>query len=177
MSFFENILDNTGDYDRGARRQLNDLQVELAGAADGKTVAMLARRLSQAERQINQLVLGCAALGRLLELKGVVPAEALTTMMQQLDLLDGSEDGKMGGSISETAPRCEGCNHFINPKRTECVYCSRSLTATAPQGGAYRGGPSSAPVPQVTCTACKKSTPQTDTVFNGEGELICRACS
>lgn len=179
MSFWQNLLENAGsDYDHGARRQLKELQLEVAFAADGRTVANLAQRLSQAERQIDQLVLGCAALAKLLEMKGVVPDEALTTMMQQLDLLDGREDGTMGGHISETAPRCEGCNHFINPKRTECIYCSRSLTATDPDGGAYRGGPGSpAPVPHVSCSACAKSTPQTDTVFNGDGELVCRFCS
>lgn len=181
MSFWQHILDNAGDYDRGARRQLNNLQVELAGAADSGTVANLAQRLSKAERQIDQLVLGCAALARLLEMKGVVPDEALTTMMQQLDLLDGREDGVIGERISETAPRCEGCNHFINPTRTECVYCSRSLTAAA--GGAYRGAPArapaaaSAPVARVTCTSCGKDTPQTETVFSGEGELVCIGCS
>ena len=177
MSFWQNILDNAGDHDRGARRQLDQLQLQVAGAADGSTVAQLAQRLSKAERQIDQLVLGCAALARLLEMKGVVPEEALTTMMQQLDLLDGHEDGSMGEHISVSAPRCEGCNHFINPKRTECIYCSRSLTAVAPQGGAYRGGPTSKPIPRVTCTACEKSTPQPDTLFNGDGELVCRACA
>ncbi|MFT5357060.1 MAG: hypothetical protein ACI9KE_004290 [Polyangiales bacterium] len=178
MTFWKDILENAGsDYDHGARRQLKDLQVQVAGAVDGRTVAQLAERLSQAERQIDQLVLGCAALAKLLEMKGVVPDEALTTMMQQLDLLDGYEDNAMGGHISESAPRCEGCNHFINPKRTECIYCSRSLTASAPQGGAYRGGPTAAAVPRVTCTACAKSTPQPDTVFNGNGELVCRSCS
>ena len=178
MSFWQTILDNAGDHDHGARRQLNNLQTQLAGAADGRTVADLAQRLSKAERQIDQLVLGCAALAKLLEMKGLVPDEALITMMQQLDLLDGREDGSMRDYISETSPRCEGCNHFINPARTECVYCARSLTASAPDGGVYRGGPAApVPVAQVTCTACKKSTPQTDTVFNGEGELVCRSCS
>lgn len=178
MSFWKDILENAGsDYDHGARRQLNELKVQVAGAVDGQTVAALAQRLRQAERQIDQLVLGCAALAKLLEMKGVVPEEALTTMMQQLDLLDGYEDGSMGEHVSVSAPRCEGCNHFINPRRTECIYCSRSLTASAPDGGAYRGGPTSKPVAQITCTQCKKSTPQTDTVFNGNGDLVCRSCS
>ncbi|MFK8003343.1 MAG: hypothetical protein AB8H86_27480 [Polyangiales bacterium] len=177
MSFWQNILDNAGDQDYGARRQLNQLQVQVAGAVDSGTVALLAQRLQKAERQIDQLVLGCAALAKLLEMKGVVPEEALTTMMQQLDLLDGYEDGAMGEHTSVSAPRCEGCNHFINPRRTECIYCSRSLTAAAPEGGAYRGGPTSKPVPTVTCTQCSTVTPQPDTVFNGNGELVCRSCS
>ena len=177
MDNFWQILLDDSNHDYRAHEKIHDMELQVALSADIDMVGKLAARLSQAERQIDKLVLGCAAMARLLEMKGVIPDEALVTMMQQLDLLDGVEDGAMKGRIQDDAPRCQGCNRFVNPARAKCVYCSRSLTAN-PDGGLYRGAPVGAPaVAQVTCSSCKNTVAQTDTVFNEQAALVCVSCA
>ncbi len=42
----------------------------------------------------------------------------------EIDLRDGSADGKMGGSITV----CPGCEREVNSKKGSCFYCGAELT-------------------------------------------------
>ncbi len=166
------------DYDRHARGEIEDLKQELAGAVDTQMFAHWQERVRRLEQRQERLALASAALARLLEMKGLITDEEMETMVLQLDLLDGREDGKIGETPAAAAPRCKKCNHYVNPTRGACVYCGHALAMNS-DGSPYRGGVAvemaEAPGPQIACTLCGNTVPQEYSYFSGDG-VVCANC-
>lgn len=176
MGFFEDMFDPELMFypehkQRADIRELKGQMVELAGVAD--------RRIPALERQISGLMLLCNALVEVIERKGIATREELEVLVQQIDLLDGREDGVQSVAAWRNAPRCTSCNHYVNPQREACVYCGQPLSRGQGSGhGPYRGGPGAdAPAPRTAvCAQCSATVPQSDTYFTEEGRLLCSAC-
>lgn len=160
------------DNDRKQRADIRALTAEIASSSTPREVKEL-------RVQVNQLQMVCNALAKMLEMKGVATEEELAVLVQQIDLLDGREDGQASDRTMSQAPRCAHCNHFVNPARDACVYCGRAIHAADSGDGAYRGGaPSAAKVAArlATCAKCSSRVPQNETTFTEDGELWCSAC-
>src|SRR5262249_18933904 len=100
-------------------------------------------------------------------------------LVQQIDLLDGREDGFQSTEVWKNAPRCTSCNYAVNPAREECIYCGQPITrAEVATGGPYRGGPPAAAARErtATCAKCANVVPQSETFFTDDGELHCSSC-
>lgn len=146
MGFFEDQFspDFLFDNDYKQRRSIKQLQAEAEASAESS--ANLAQQVYRLEARVNQLQLLANALVSVIETKQLATREELEVLVQQIDLLDGLEDGKIGQQEWSTAPRCAHCNHYVNPAREACVYCGRSLALQdAMVGGPYRGGSPGAP--------------------------------
>ncbi len=180
MGFFEDQFNPDFWFD-SEYKQRRDLRELAASSLDAELRHKAqAARVSALEARCDQLQLLCNALVSVIETKQLATREELEVLVQQLDLLDGREDGRMSGEAWAEAPRCAHCNHYVNPQREVCLYCGRSLALQgALVGGPYRGGApvEAAPPPRTaTCSGCGAVVPQAETYFDGDGALRCQGC-
>ena len=175
MGIFEDMFDPEFMFDseHKQRRDIQGLREAVLSSPDHTL------EIQALHQRVDQLQLLCNALVALIEHKKLATREELEVMVQQIDLLDGIEDGKQREQVWKNAPRCEGCNYHINPDRDACVYCGRAIPKGTAGGGPYRGGPPGPdePAPRLaTCASCQKHVPQSETYFTGDGELHCSSC-
>lgn len=165
MSIFDDMFDSAFFFDNEyrQRRDIQRLQLEVLHApSHGPQVQANTAR-------VDQLELLCTALVELIVAKGIATAPELRVIMQQLDLADGVEDGRISKTVREQSPRCAHCQRFVNPSREACVYCGTPMSHAAPQAQAQ------AVRPDVTCTRCHSSVPESDSYFTDQG-LVCSGC-
>ena len=185
MGFFEDMFDEDMmfDSDYKQRKDIRNLQEQLGHGANTALTknAQLAARVQKLEGSIDRLQLVVNAFADLIERKGLATRDELEVLIQQADLLDGVEDGKMREVWAE-APTCRSCGHYINPQREVCIYCSEIIPRTdVSDGSPYRGGApeAAAAAPEIrlaACAKCKARVPQADTYFTDEGVLVCSDC-
>lgn len=151
------------------RDQLQLMKLEL----ESQPIALEA--MQKLGAQVDRLELVCRALTELIVAKGVATRSELSVVLQQLDLEDGVEDGRARSEVRHGAPRCAGCDRFINPQRDRCVYCGASVAGAG--GEPYRDKRAAvrAPAVKVQCVRCEKSVPEADTLFTADG-LVCPGC-
>ena len=82
-----------------------------------------ANEIKSIERRLNRLTLATQALWEIHRDAGHQSEEELVAKMQEIDLRDGSADGK----ISRTIKVCADCGRNSNSKRLECLYCGAPL--------------------------------------------------
>jgi hypothetical protein len=75
------------------------------------------------ERRVDRLSLATQALWEMLRDAGHLAEDALVAKMEEVDLRDGTADGK----ITRTIKVCPGCGRNSNSKRLECLYCGTAL--------------------------------------------------
>lgn len=164
MSILDDIFDSAFFFD-SEYRQRRDIQLLKAQVSDAPSQA----QVQAAVARVDQLELLCSALVELLVAKGVTTSAELRVLMQQVDLSDGVEDGRVSKNAREQSPRCACCQRFLNPAREACVYCGTPMAQAVPQP------PAPKPRPEVTCTECRRTVPESDTYFSGRG-LLCSSC-
>lgn len=76
------------------------------------------------ERRIESLELACAGLWTLLKEQHGYTDEELVEAVRQVDLRDGTEDGKISGSI-EVCPQCN--RKMLTRKSPNCSWCGAEL--------------------------------------------------
>jgi hypothetical protein len=163
MSFFDDLFPNF-DGDHQQNRKIRDLHTEVANASfdseiHGRAIRLLTRR-------VDQLELMNRALLELLLHAGVVDRDGLSVMMQQVDLLDGVEDGVVSPQVHAAAPTCGACGRYVNPERATCVYCQTPMTTKAEK---------KAPVRTVVCSSCSATVPERSSYYSESG-VVCGAC-
>jgi hypothetical protein len=75
------------------------------------------------ERRLDRLTIVNQALWELLRDSGHLTEEGLLAKVAEIDLRDGSKDGK----ITRMVKVCPRCGRNSNSKRLECLYCGDSL--------------------------------------------------
>ncbi len=166
MSIFDDMFDSEFffDSDYRQRRDIRSLQRQLLAAPDhGAQVRANTAR-------IEQLELLCTSLVELLVAKGLATAPELRVLMQQLDLADGVEDGRIAKRVRDDSPRCGHCQRFVNPSRESCVYCGTPMAPTSPAAAAVK-----TVRVEVACSSCGVRVAETDSYFTGAG-LVCEGC-
>lgn len=165
MSMFDDLFDSAFLFDNEyrQRRDIQQLQQQLSSTPS------LGPELRAASARIDQLELLCTALAELLVAKGLTTPAELRVLMQQLDLADGVEDGRVSKHARDESPRCSHCRRFLNPSRAACVYCGTPMAQAVPPAPALK------PRPDIECKGCRRVVPESDTYFTGRG-LVCAAC-
>jgi hypothetical protein len=75
-------------------------------------------------RRVEALALANQALFEILRERTGITDDEVLARMQQIDLRDGTKDGRMGGKPT-TCPRC---GRRANTVRKHCIYCGARLT-------------------------------------------------
>lgn len=162
MAFLDELFSRV-DIDYRQHRELEQLRVELA---DARLDAAPRRALGALLQRVERLELINRALVELIVAKGLVTADELSVMTQQVDLLDGVEDGRISAEVHARAPTCGACGRYVNPARAACVYCGEAVAeAVKPRR----------PARAVTCAMCAASVPERSTYFTSRG-VICEPC-
>jgi hypothetical protein len=101
--------------------------VHLLGATDHADAATQTDRLSQdlrrLERRADQIALASQAMWELLREHAGLTENDLISRMQEVDLRDGTADGRM----TPLPVECPSCGRRSNSRRDQCVYCGARL--------------------------------------------------
>lgn len=71
------------------------------------------------EERLDRLALVCEAMWALVRTRTDLTEEDLMDMVKQVDLLDGSLDGK----AARTVKVCSACGRAMSKKHSRCLYC------------------------------------------------------
>jgi hypothetical protein len=99
--------------------------------AEAKTDAMEAKqnatqyadRVRALEAQVNHMALTCQAMWELLRERTGISESELLTKMKDVDLRDGTQDGRMTPVLT----KCPVCGKPSNSKMASCMYCGASI--------------------------------------------------
>ena len=83
---------------------------------------------------IGELALLTKTLMRILVEKGVCTGREIEDMMHQVDLEDGSADGRVTKSGEAVPGRCPECDHLVQSHRERCLYCGHELSPDVREG-------------------------------------------
>jgi hypothetical protein len=103
-------------------------QTEIASAqssasrAEGKADRVL-RYINLLEDKIDGMALTCQALWELLEERAGLTEEMVKNKMQEIDLRDGVQDGKM----TKGATGCPACGRPVGRRHRRCIYCGKAI--------------------------------------------------
>ncbi len=89
-----------------------------AGKARRQAEAAIRNRETLEDR-LDKLTIVCMAMWELLKEVSDLTEEHLLERVKQLDLRDGTADGK----ITKTVAKCPKCNRVMNPRHRKCLYC------------------------------------------------------
>jgi hypothetical protein len=78
-----------------------------------------AERIQELERAVQRLTLVSQALWEVLRGRLNIPEQELIAKIGEIDLRDGSKDGRIGHQVLS----CPKCSRNLNTKNTHCVYC------------------------------------------------------
>ncbi|MEM7784579.1 MAG: hypothetical protein AAF623_14615 [Planctomycetota bacterium] len=97
-----------------AKRTANRAELKAAQQQD------YIRRL---EDKIDSLALACQSMWELLRDNSRLTEKELAAKMEEVDLRDGSKDGKITASVGA----CPSCGRQTTRKRKRCIYCGETL--------------------------------------------------
>jgi len=160
MSTFDDFFASIS-YEYRQHRDIERLKQEVSGVDD------LMAYVHGLRERVDQLELLNKALLELVVAKGVIDHDELSVMLQQIDLLDGIEDGKISPQVHARAPACGSCGRYINPKRPACVYCGTAIASAS--------GPAPRPTRTVSCSACGSTVAESDSYYSSRG-VVCQPC-
>lgn len=84
-----------------------------------RTVSNNSDEVAKLTRQVERLTLASQAMWEIIRATGAVSDEQLLAKMQEIDLRDGREDGR----ISQSRTTCPKCQRVNNSRRDKCMYC------------------------------------------------------
>jgi ribosomal protein L32 len=99
--------------------------------AEAKTDAIQAKvatdqysdRVRELEFTVNRLALGCQAMWELLRSRVGITEEELMAKMNEVDLRDGTQDGRM----TPVMTTCPKCGKPSNSRHSRCMYCGATI--------------------------------------------------
>lgn len=96
--------------------------------AVSRTASDAREQVGSLEQRVERLSLVCEALWALVKEKTGCSDDDLVSMMAQVDLQDGSADGK----VRRDAKQCPACHRNNATRHTRCLYCGQPLPAGSP---------------------------------------------
>ena len=108
-------------WERNQQRKIAEVQLD-ASKAKGHA-ERIENRVYYLERRLERLSLTCQALWELLRENTEFKEDDILTKMTEVDLRDGTADGKIGYTVLS----CPTCNRPVNSKRDTCLYCGADI--------------------------------------------------
>ena len=105
-------------YQQGAINEAKN-QAESARDTAGRTRS----EVDDLKRKADALTIACQALWEIVREQMGLSDEAIIRKMQEIDLRDGTPDGKITATIAE----CPSCRRTNNAARRNCLYCGGLL--------------------------------------------------
>jgi hypothetical protein len=91
-------------------------------SADARNEARRAETRSRdVEQRLEKLTLISMAMWSLIQQETKLTEEDLMERARQIDLLDGTEDGRVTPQVA----RCSACERVMNPRHSKCLYCGQ----------------------------------------------------
>ncbi len=84
-------------------------------------------------RRVDQLTLATMAMWELIRDQTALTEKDLLSKMEEIDLRDGKDDGKLVLGIK----KCQACNRSVNPRHKKCIYCGVKLEKDSAFEGAF----------------------------------------
>ena len=106
-------------WDLYQQRRIDDAHETAEGAAQKSGDA--ARELTELRRSVERLALANVALWELLRDRLKMGEAELLEKMQEIDLRDGRQDGRV--TPTGESPLCGQCNRRLSPRHDRCIYC------------------------------------------------------
>ena len=107
-------------------RQVSDASAAASSAAS--TAREANRSLRQLQDQVDRLTIISWAMWTLIQEETKLTEEDLMERVKNLDMLDGTEDGK----VTRQVARCRKCDRVMSPRHQSCIYCgAEKLTISA----------------------------------------------
>jgi hypothetical protein len=104
--------------------QYSRIALAEAQASQAKTeVDRLRLGVQNLQRRSDALVIACQALWELVRDRDGITDHDLLARMQEIDLRDGRQDGKISGSTQN----CTRCGRTSNAARSNCLYCGEVM--------------------------------------------------
>ena len=86
-------------------------------------------KIEELEGQLQTLSLACQAMWELVSPKFGIAEQELLTKMDEIDLRDGTLDGKLQ---TTTHTKCPDCGHEVKRKRPNCFRCGANFSGSTP---------------------------------------------
>lgn len=94
-----------------------------AGEAS-RSASQAKNELADIRRDLDRLSLACQAMWELLRESTSHTDEEIWAKIEEIDLRDGKQDGK----ISKQILICPACNRKVSSRHRRCLYCSADMT-------------------------------------------------
>lgn len=107
---------------------LNDLKIDQARRDSARRDGELSEDVRALRTKVERLQLVCRALCELVVEHTDVSIESLLERIGDVDMRDGSLDGKLVRSVV----KCPQCNRPGKADQTVCLYCGEALTPEDP---------------------------------------------
>lgn len=113
--------------------------MQFAGIRDAQRLATTAHGKAEdstsaagsLEARFERLALVCHAMWELLRDSGNVSEEQLISKMREIDLSDGTLDGRRSATIK----KCSACHRVMSPRHSKCLYCGAERLISSPFDG------------------------------------------
>lgn len=118
-----------GLYGGGSYHMAHEAASQASKSKSAARQALEAARI--AEERVEKLTLVCAAMWTLIRDRSQLTEEDLAAAIRELDLKDGTEDGK----VTQRIVKCPQCGRTMHPRHHRCLYCgTEGLKDTAFDG-------------------------------------------
>ena len=101
------------------RGQMAEPDASTAVAGGVPQTSRTKRDVQYLEERLKKLLLVSAALWELLKERTDLTEEDLLAKVQEVDLMDGAEDGK----VTRKVLKCHKCGRTMSPRHHKCLYC------------------------------------------------------
>jgi hypothetical protein len=89
-------------------------------------------RLRALEQRIDRLSMICCAMWTVIQSTADISDEKLAQLVQEIDLADGTLDGK--ADIEQVRP-CPQCHRPVHARHHRCIYCGAEASSSSPFDG------------------------------------------
>jgi hypothetical protein len=103
------------------KQQISEAAHEAQRATD--RAARLENELTQLRRKVDRFALTAQAMWELIKEKTELNEQDLVKRMDEIDLRDGTQDGKIGTEVIE----CPECKRPVSSARDVCMYCGAAI--------------------------------------------------
>ncbi|MFP4355439.1 MAG: hypothetical protein ACLFUJ_10005 [Phycisphaerae bacterium] len=104
------------------RAQQAATSAESAAARSKARADSVGLEIRALEEKVDKLTLVCMSMWSLLLERTDLTEQDLMQRVKDIDLIDGTEDGK----VTKSVQKCAQCGRTMSPRHNKCLYCGAS---------------------------------------------------